>query len=164
MKQPIAGVAPSQISETPVMFVWPSVSMFALGRLLGRLYAISFGGYIFTVGNFIALATAPIGALLYLLRVAPGIGRRYVLTNRRVVVQRGISFAEDKSIELDRFDSIRVDIRPGQAWFAAGDLIFERGGVETFRLDAVPRPETFRHTCLKSHHSYVGTRAALARG
>jgi hypothetical protein len=35
--------------------------------------------------------------------------------------------------------------------------------VETFRLEAVSRPDSFRHTCLKSHVSFVGVKQALAR-
>ncbi len=71
--------------------------------------------------------------------------------------------AEVKSIELDRFDTIEVDVKPGQEWFAAGDLVFKRGDVETFRLEGVSRPEAFRQTCVKSHMSYVGVKQALDR-
>jgi len=71
--------------------------------------------------------------------------------------------AEVKSIELDRFDVIEIDCKPGQEWFAAGDLVFKRGDVETFRLEGVSRPESFRQTCLKSHQSYVGVKQALDR-
>lgn len=71
--------------------------------------------------------------------------------------------AEVKSIELDRFDTIEIDCKPGQAWFAAGDLVFKQGDVEKFRLEGVSRPESFRQTCLKSHMSYVGVKQALDR-
>jgi len=70
---------------------------------------------------------------------------------------------EVKAIELDRFDTIEIDCKPGQAWFAAGDLVFKRGDVETFRLAGVSRPESFRQTCVKSHMSYVGVKQALER-
>jgi hypothetical protein len=68
-----------------------------------------------------------------------------------------------KSIELDRFDTIEIDCKPGQAWFAAGDLVFKRGDVEVFRLEGVSRPEPFRQTCSKSAMSYVGVKQALDR-
>lgn len=71
--------------------------------------------------------------------------------------------AEVKSIELDRFDTIEIDCKPGQAWFAAGDLVFKRGDLETFRLEGVSRPESFRQTCFKSHMSFVGVKQALDR-
>ena len=65
---------------------------------------------------------------------------------------------EIKSISLDRFDSIDVVVEPGQAWYKAGDLVFRLGPVETFRIAAVPRPETFRQTCLKANMSFVGVK------
>ncbi len=37
---------------------------------------------------------------------------------------------------------------------------FAREALETFRLAGVPRPETFRQTCLKARMSYVGVRKA----
>jgi len=61
----------------------------------------------------------------------------------------------ERWVELSRFDAIDVIVRPGQAWYPAGDLIFRKGQVETFRLEGVSRPETFRQTCLKAHHGYA---------
>jgi hypothetical protein len=114
------------------------------------------------LGNILALATAPIGAVLYLLRVAPFLGTRYYVTGRRIVEERGLMGAEQRSVHLDRFDNIEVVVRPGQAWLNAGDLIFRLGATETFRLEAVSRPEAFRQICLKSQRSYVGVKQAMA--
>src|SRR6266404_1698398 len=134
--QPIAGVVPPEIKETTVMTVWPSVAKYTLGRTLGSLYAIRWPDvYIFRLGNLVALATIPIALVLYFMRIAPGIGLRYRLTNRRILVERGLTSKLDKSVDLDRFDSITIDIQPGQAWYHAGDLVFKQGNVETFRLE-----------------------------
>lgn len=182
MKQAIAGVTPSGVKEVTVMEVWPSIAKFTLGRVMGRLFAIQAGIYIFRVGNFIALAGIPFALALYFFRLTPSFfgaplhGGFYRLTNRRVVVLRNeIKFSgpsilpkflfgvEVKSVELDRFDSIDIERLPGHQWFDAGDLVFRRDGVETFRLEAVARPDSFRHTCLKSNTSFVGIKQALAR-
>ena len=71
---------------------------------------------------------------------------------------------ELKAVALDRFDSIETVIEPGQAWYKAGDLVFRLGKVETFRIWGVPRPETFRHTCIKAQMSFVGVQQAKAAG
>jgi hypothetical protein len=84
--------------------------------------------------------------------------RRYTLTNRRVVIQRGLRTVEESWVELDRFDSIEVEVLPGQEWYKAGNLLFRRGQIETFRLDGISRPETFRQTCLKAQMGYIGAR------
>ena len=163
MKQAIAGVAPTQFDEVTVMTVWPSNAAFGLGRLLGSLYSINAGFYIFRVGHLVALASIPVAAALFFYRLAPFVGTRYRVTNRRVIVERGIKGKEEKSVELDRFDEIEVVVRPGQAWYSAGDLIFRNGETETFRLDGVSRPESFRQVCMKARNGFVGVQDALKR-
>lgn len=155
---PIAGVVPAALRETTVMTVWPSVAKFGLARMLGWLFAMRWPDiYFLRIGNLFALLSIPIALVLYFARVAPGIGTRYRLTNRRLIVERGLQGVEEKSVDLDRFDTILIDVLPGQEWYNAGDLVFRQGNVETFRLEGVSRPEAFRETCLKSHvaHSTV---------
>lgn len=162
--QAIAGVTPAEVAETTIMIVWPSNAKFALGRALGSLYAIRFPDfYFFRLGNLFALLSIPIALALYFLRIAPGVGLRYRLTNRRVLVEKGLRAVIEKSVELDRFDAIDVVVRPGQEWYHAGDLVFRLGNVETFRLEGVSRPEAFKAVCLKAHQAYVSVRKALRR-
>lgn len=164
LSTPIAGVTPAQTRETTVMTVWPSISMYGIGRFLGQLFEIRWPDvYIFRLGHLFALASIPVALGLYFLRVLPFVGQRYTLTNRRVVVYRGLLIAEDKAVDLDGFDAIDVVVQPGQAWFDAGDLIFKQKNIEKFRLDAVSYPEAFRATCLKAHAVCKGVKAAAKR-
>ena len=163
MKQPIAGVVPRDAAEVTVMTVWPSISAYPSGRFLGRMYAIHTGPYIFRIGNIIALASIPHALALYVYRILPFLGVRYKLTNRRIIVQRGLMAVDDKSVELDRFDSIAIEVQLGQQWFKAGDLVFYLGNVETFRLEGVSRPEAFRTVCMNSRNAYVEVHDALQR-
>lgn len=163
MKQPIAGVTPFDDREVSVMTVWPSNGATGIGRTLGRLYALPIGIYIFKLGNLIALASIPIALALYFFKVLPFVGRRYKITNRRVVVARGVTgIEEEKSVNLDRFDRVDVDVLPGQEWYQSGDLVFYQGKTETFRLEGVSRPDVFQSICTKAQQSYVGVQNALA--
>jgi len=162
MNQPIAGVSPSNLDETTTMLVWPSICTYGIGRLLGIGYAIDAGVSVLTLGNLLALASVPVALALYFLRVAPFMGVRYRLTNRRVTVERGLQGTVEKSVSFDRFDEIEIEVQPGYDWFKAGDLVFMHQGSETFRLEAVVRPEAFRHCCLKSQRAYSGVKAAMA--
>lgn len=168
MKQPIAGVAPSNLNEVTVMTVWPTIASTSLGRLLGRLYSIDVGvnllGVRLTLGKLIALASIPVALGLFFAMLVPPLVRRYRLTNKRIVVERGLRPVEDRSVSLERFDTIEVEVLPGQAWYPAGDLVFRLGPIETFRLSGVPRPETFRQTCLKANQSFVGVQKARQMG
>jgi hypothetical protein len=164
MPQPIAGVYPAELSEATIMTVWPSVAKYSLGRALGSLYDIRFPDiYFLRLGNLFALLFVPVSLVLFFLRILPGVGTRYRLTNRRIIVERGLQGVEEKFVDLDRFDTIEIDVRPGMAWYDAGDLIFKNGNIETFRLEGVSRPAAFRSTCLKANMGYVGVKRALAR-
>lgn len=164
MTQAIAGVAPPDTSEVTIMTVYPSVAAFPLGQTLGKLYASRAGiGNFLTVGKMSMLATIPVALGLYFARILPFIGRRYRLTNRRVIVQKGLSNVNDRFISLDDYDAVDVQVLPGQAWYKAGDLVFRRGAVETFRLNGVSRPETFRRTCLEARMGFVGAQKAVSR-
>jgi hypothetical protein len=180
MKQAIAGVAPSELGEVTIMTVWPSISALGGGRMWGRLYGwqpgrglLPFG---LTIGKLIAAASIPLVLPAYFLMRIPGIGipftrvwlrnpicRHYRLTNRRLVIECPFGGGEVRSVGLDEFDAIDVLALPGQHWYKAGDLIFRKGQVETFRISGVPRPETFKQTCLKAQRSYAGVRKALSQ-
>jgi hypothetical protein len=162
--QPIAGVAPAEIQEVPVMTVWPSMAAYPGGRLLGSAFAWRWPDiYFFRIGRLLALLAIPLVLPLYFMKVLPFIGTRYLLTNRRIVVLRGIVGKEEKFVDLDRFDAIDIVVQPGQAWYDAGDLVFRLGNVETFRLDGISRPAAFRATCLKSHQAHSLVKKARAR-
>jgi hypothetical protein len=182
MQQAIAGVAPPGLSEVTVMEVYPSLGGTSLGQTLGRMFLIRAGvGNVLTVGNLIALLSIPFMVPFYLgrfilpvaqgipllgipLRLIPSPLERYRLTNRRVVVQRiGPSFKghDERSIALDRFDTVDLVVHPGQQWYPAGDLVFLQGKREVFRLIGVLHPQGFRQTILKARQSFVGVRKAL---
>lgn len=162
MKQAIAGVAPPDLGEVTMMTVWPTIAANPLGRALGRMYTNRAGvGHILTVGKLMMVLTIPLALGLFALSLAPWNCRRYKLTNRRVIIQNKPRPVDERWIGLDEFDAIDVLVLPGQQWYPAGDLIFRKGKVETFRLSGVSRPETFRQTCLKAQRSFVGVRKAL---
>jgi hypothetical protein len=159
-RQAIAGVSPAEIKETTVMTVWPSVAMFGPGRMMGQAFAQRWPDiYFFRLGNLFALLAIPFALALYAARI----GIRYRITNRRIIVEKGPFWKEDKFVELDRFDSVEVVVQPGQAWYHAGDLVFKLGNVETFRLDGVSRPDAFRAACVKANQAYVGVKRARER-
>jgi hypothetical protein len=155
-KQPIAGVTPPEREEVTVMTVFPTLAAYGLGRLIGRLCAVRLGYGFFTLGKLFALVLIPVAIGLYVYSLLPGVMTRYRLTNRRVVVQKGLRAKDERWVDFDRFDTIEIEVLAGQDWYPAGDLIFRNGPVETFRLAGVSRPETFRHTCLAARRGYLG--------
>lgn len=164
VNQAIAGVAPESLSEVTIMTVWPSIAATRTGQALGRLYAIRSGCCnVLTVGNLIALASIPVALLLYFFPWITNTVRRYRLTNRRLIVERGLLPRAERSVSLDDFDAIDVVVQPGQAWYPAGDLVFRRGNIESFRIYGVRRPESFRQTCLKAQRAHSSVKRVLSQ-
>ena len=137
------------------MTVWPGIGSMLLGRWVGQLAGNRMGYGFFTLGKLLALATIPVSLAVYLWRLMPGACRRYALTNRRIIIQLGLTAKDGLSIGLDEFDSLEVAVLPGEEWLHAGDLVFKREGMEVFRLRGVSRPEVFRHVCLKASNSLI---------
>jgi hypothetical protein len=162
VRSTISGVVPPAVREATIMTVWPSVAATGLGRALGRIYRIKDGLGPLSIGRLALLATIPVGLMLYLSMRLPWAICRYRLTNRRVAIERGINPKVEQYVDLDRFDDIDVEVDPGQAWYAAGDLVFRRGPVETLRLPGVSRPEVFRRICLEARQAFVGAAAHQA--
>lgn len=157
----IAGVVPPATAEVTIMSAWPSVAASSLGQAFGRLFLIEVGFWPVTAGNLIALASIPLMLGLYLSMRLPWAITRYRLTNRRVTIDRGISWKVEQYVDFDRFDSVEVEVKSGQEWFHTGDLVFRLGNTETFRLLGVRRPEVFRQACLKVQQSYVSVAASI---
>jgi hypothetical protein len=161
MKQPIAGVTPADTAEATVTTVWPSIAAYPSGQALGRLCEIRWPGiYLFQLGNLFALLGIPMALVLYFCRIAPGTAVRYVVTNRRITVQRGFKWKEARSIAFHAFDEIDIDVLSGQAWYPAGDLVMRQSGKEVFRLAGVSWPEGLRQTILKSRTAYLSVQQA----
>ena len=161
-KQSIAGVTPAETREVTIMTVFPTLAATTPGRLIGRLCQMKAGLGFFSLGKLFALLLIPFAIGLFAFMLAPGIIIRYRLTNRRIVVQKGLRGIDQRWVDFDRFDAIDVEVLPGQEWYPAGELIFRRGPIETFRLSGVSRPETFRRTCLAARAGFLGAKAAQA--
>jgi hypothetical protein len=145
--------------EKPSKVVWPTIGATRCGRLVGQLAAIRVGaGKFFTLGKVFAAATIPVSLGVFAWQLMPGVIRRYGLTNRRIVVLKGLTRVEERSIGLDEFDIVEIRVLPGQEWLHTGEVVFLRDGREVFRLSGVPRPETFRAICLKQRNTLLAMR------
>ncbi len=152
----------SQPAERISKVVWPTIGATGCGRLVGQLCAVRVGiGTFFTLGKLLAVATIPISLGVFAWQLLPGLMRRYCLTNRRILVQKGLTRVEEGSIGLDEFDTVEIRVLPGQEWLHTGEMVFLRDGLEVFRLAGVPRPQIFREVCLKQRMSLLPIRDVL---
>jgi hypothetical protein len=163
-RQPIAGILPSELSEVTCKVVWPTIGALPAGRLVGRLAAVRVGvGEFFTLGKLLALATIPLSMAVFGWQLMPYVCRRYALTNRRIIIRKGLLPIDEKWIGLEEFDAVDVEVLPGQEWLHAGEIIFKRSGNEVMRLTGVSRPEVFRQVCATSRNALVSVREEVER-
>jgi hypothetical protein len=162
MPQPVAGIMPSDLAEVTCKVVWPTIGATRAGRLVGRLADMRIGlGEFFTLGKLLALATIPISVAVFCWQLMPYVCRRYALTNRRIIIRKGLMPMDEQWIDLDEFEAIDLEVLPGQQWLHAGNLIFRRGGREVLRLSGVSRPEVFRHVCQTAQAALLSVRKVL---
>ncbi len=159
MHHPIAGVTPSEFAEVTCKVVWPTIGATRAGRLVGRLGAVHLGwGDFFTLGKLLALATIPLSLAVFAWQLMPRVCRRYALSNRRIIIRKGLMPVDAHWIGLDEFDTVEVEVLPGQEWLHAGELIFKHAGNEVLRLSGVSRPEVFQHVCQTAQIALLSVR------
>jgi hypothetical protein len=150
-RQAVAGLMPPQLSEALIREVWPSVTASSAG--LSKLAA----GLIRTV------VLAPLGWLL----LAPPFGkvfmpflwRRYTLTNRRLLIRKGVRLNAAQELPLAEIDDVRLVPDSVDAFYRSGDLEVLSKGQVAMTLRGVPEPESFRHAILNAIRAWVPEKA-----
>jgi hypothetical protein len=108
---------------------------------------------------------APLGWFLmlpfYFMKVLPVVGKRYVLTNRRVMIQRGWyrTVAPSEEVALADIDDVRLVRDSNSIFFNSGTLEIVSKGQVKLRLDGVKEPEVFRHAIRNACMAWVPEKA-----
>jgi hypothetical protein len=146
LQQAVAGVSPPQVAEAKVREVWPSVAaapgLASLGRALTR-----------------TIILAPLGWLLmsakYFGKLLPGVARRYTVTNRRVMIRRGLKGTPGPEVPLADIDEVRVVKDANSDFFRAANVEIVSKGKVALTLPGVPEPELFRQAVLNALSAWV---------
>jgi hypothetical protein len=150
VSQVVTGIVPPQLGEAKIREAWPSVASKPAIANLGR-----------TLTSTIVLA--PLAWLLmasvYFGKLLPFVGRRYTLTNRRLMIRKGWKGAVAKEVVLAGIDDVRVELDANSDFFRAGNLHILSGGQVMLTLAGVPEPEGFRHAILNACNAWVPNRA-----
>jgi hypothetical protein len=150
-KQAVTGVVPPQLDEAVIRVAWPSVAAFPAAASLGR-----------TLMRTIVLA--PLGwvllAPLYFSKVIPGLARRYVLTNRRLMFQRGLRYLPAQEVPLADIEEVRIQEDANSPFYRAANLEMLSKGAIRMTLYGVPGPQAFRRAILNACEAWVPGKAA----
>ena len=145
-QQVITGVVPPQISEAVIRVAWPSVAAWPAVATLGRILTRTI------IGAPLAwLIMAPI----YFCKVLPFLGKRYTVTNRRVMIQRGLTAAPGAAVELSAIDDVRLQRDANSEFFRAATVEIISDGKVALTLPGVKEADSFRQTLLNACRAWA---------
>lgn len=145
--QPVAGLTPPAVAEARIRDTYPSVAAnFAIATLGHRLTQ--------------TIILAPVAWLLmagaYFGKVLPVIGRRYSLTNRRLMIRAGWSGTPIAEVALSDIDDIKVIADANSPFFRAATLdVMNKEGKTILTLPGVASPEAFRQSILNARDAWA---------
>jgi hypothetical protein len=147
--QVVTGVMPPELGEAKIREAWPSVASHPGLASIGRALT---GTIVLAPLAWLLMSTAYFGKL------APFVGRRYTLTNRRIMIRKGWKATPDKEVALADIDDVRVVTDGNSNFFRAGNLEIVSKGQVVLTLPGAPEPEGFRHAIINARNAWVPNR------
>jgi hypothetical protein len=151
-RQAVSGLVPPQECEATVREVWPSVTTFPTAANVGKMLIRS-------------IILAPLGwAFLlpvYFLKILPFVARRYTLTNRRLMIQRGLRPRPSAEVALANIDVVRLADGSADPFYRSATLEILSQGKLVLSLPGVPDPELFRRAIENTCAAWVPGKAAI---
>jgi hypothetical protein len=150
-RQAVSGLTPPQLGEALVRERWPSVVAVApaVAALAEKLTKS-------VVGAPLAwMLLAPLLPLKFL----PFLCKRYTLTNRRLMIQRGLRPRPVEEVALAAIDDVRLDPNQVNHFYRCGSLEVISQGKTVLTLPGVPSPEAFRHAILNTVKAWAPEKA-----
>src|SRR5947209_177578 len=146
--QAVTGMTPPQVGEAIIRDVWPSVAAYpgpaSLARACYRTMILAPIGWV---------VLAPI-YFMKMLAVVPGLSSfatRYRLTNRRLMICKGMRPVPHKQVPLDRIKDVKLVKDSNSDFFVAGTLdVIDVNGQTVLSLPGVMEPESVRHAILQA--------------
>ena len=152
-QQVVTGLVPPQVGEALIRQEWPSVAATPAVAGLGR--AVMSRPYLRVLAPLTWLLMAP----LYFVKILPFLAKRYTLTNRRLMIQRGLKPRPTHEVALADIDEVRLRTDANSAFYRAGTLEILSKGQVVLTLPGVPEPESFRHAIVNAYKAWVPGRA-----
>jgi len=147
----IAGVVPPQ-QEAMIREVWATAAAYPAAATAARKMISSI-----VLAPLGWLALAPLFAMR-LLGFLPGLSFltvRYTLTNRRLMVRRGMKPKPEQEIPLDQIGDVRTISDANSAFYVTANLeVLRKDGAVVFTMKGVPEPESFRQAVIQARDAW----------
>lgn len=152
--QVITGVVSPEQGEALIRQTFPSVTTVPAIASLGR---VVMGTPLLRV---LSPLVWPLLLLVYVKKVLPGLGTRYTLTNRRLMIQRGLRPSPAQSVPLADIDDVRLREDANSAFYRAATLEILHQGKVVLELPGVPEADSFRLAILNACKAWVPGRTS----
>jgi hypothetical protein len=151
-KVAVTGLVPPQRGEAMIRETWPGVNdvpaVAGLARTLMR-----------------TIVLAPVAWLLlapcYFKKILPFIAKRYTLTNRRLMIRRGLKAKPTHEVALAAIEDVRIEPGTLDPFYRSATLEIVAGGQVVLRLRAVKDPESFRRAILNAKSAWGKAASAV---
>jgi hypothetical protein len=152
-KPAVTGLMPPQKGEALIRETWPGVEDVP-----------GVAGLAHTLMRTIVLA--PLAWLLlapaYFKKVLPFVAKRYTLTNKRLMIRRGLKPTPSREVPLQDIDDVRIAEGSISSFYRTATLEVISKGQVALRLKAVKDPESFRRAVLNAKDAWGKAAAAAA--
>jgi hypothetical protein len=150
--QIITGVVAPQVQEAMIREVWAAITTSPGPSTMARKL----------MGSFFM---APLGWLLLLplwakrfLGFLPGLSGltvKYTLTNRRLMIRKGMKAKPAQEIALSDIGEVRAIEDANSEFYGTGTLeVLRKDGSPALKLAGVPEPESFRHSIIQARDAW----------
>jgi hypothetical protein len=150
-KMAVTGVVPPQRAEARIRETWPGVN--DVPAVAGLAHALM---RTIVLAPLAWLMLAP----LYFKKILPFIAKRYTLTNRRVMIRRGLKPVPSHEVALADIDDVRIEEGSLNPFYRSATLEVISKGQVALRLPAVKDPESFRRAILNARAAWGKLAAA----
>jgi hypothetical protein len=148
----VTGVVPPQLQEAMIREVWATAMANTAAATLARKLIRS-------------IVLAPVGWLLLaplwgkrLLGFLPGLSgltTKYTLTNRRLMIRKGLKPRPVAELPLHEIGEVRIITDTNSEFYVTGALEVRRAeGQVAFTMPGVPEPESFRQAILQARDAW----------
>lgn len=143
MAYPARLLSPGERVETEFrphwkLLIWP-VLILVVAIVIAVVLAINIDGLL---GWVLPLAVVLAGLLIPVKRWYLWLFTKFIITNERLIVRRGLIARQSKEIPFERIDNISFSQTVGERILRSGDLLLESTGeAGQSRYSDIPRPE-----------------------
>jgi hypothetical protein len=146
--QAVTGVTPPQLGEAIIRDVWPSVAAHPGPAGLARA---CYRSIVLAPVGWLVLAPFYFQKLLAIVPGLSGMATRYRLTNRRLMICKGLKPVPEKEVPLERIKDVKLVTDANSEFYVSGTLeVIDDAGQTVLTLPGVAEAESVRQSILQA--------------